>query len=270
MTPATTRKARRRLDLELVARGLAPSRERAQALILAGAVRVDGHVERSAAAVVPEGASVDAQVGASYVGRGAEKLAGALDVFGVDPAGRVCADVGASTGGFTEVLLRRGALRVYAIDVGRGQLAWKLRQDPRVVVMEGVNVRELGALPEPLDLAAADVSFISLRLALPPIVRFLREGAAIIALVKPQFEVGQKRVGRGGVVREPEARAAAVRDVVEALATQGLGIRGVARSALRGREGNVEVFCHFVKGPPDPAFDLALHVAEAARWPSPG
>ncbi len=255
---------RRRLDTELVARGLAPSRERAQALILAGAVRVDGKVERRAAAPVVDETAIEAESGPAYVGRGAEKLAAALDAFAIDPAGRVCVDVGASTGGFTDVLLRRGAARVYAIDVGKGQLAWRLRNDPRVVVMEETNVRDLGEPPEPCDLAVADVSFISLRLALPPVVRWLRDGADVVALVKPQFEVGPEQVERGGVVRAADARADAVTSVVASLAERGLGIGGIVRSPIRGREGNVEIFCRFRKGAPEPALDVAARAREAA------
>ncbi len=261
MAAEAKRKARR-LDVELVTRGLAPSPERAQALILAGAIAVDGRTVTRAAAPVDDGAVIEARVEPGYVGRGAEKLVAALDAFRVDPAGRVSVDVGSSTGGFTDVLLRRGASRVYAIDVGRGQLAWRLRQDPRVVLMEGVNVRELRSLPEPCSLIVADVSFISLRLALPPVLPYLVDGGDVVALVKPQFEAGPERVARGGVVREPAARAAAVAAVVSGLARHGLGIQDLARSPLRGREGNVEVFAHFVKGPPGTGVDVALRAEQ--------
>ena len=258
--------ARRRLDLEIVARGLAPSRERAQVLVRAGAIRVEGERVTRPSALVRSDARIVAKTEPEYVGRGAEKLAGALDAFALRVDAWICADVGASTGGFTDVLLRRHAARVYAIDVGKGQLAWRLRQDARVVVMEGVNVRELVALPEPLDLVVADVSFISLRLALPPILPSLRTGGHAVALVKPQFEAGPAAVSRGGIVRDPAARASAVVGVVDALARHGLGVQGIARSAIRGREGNVEVFCHFVKGAPANALlDVAARAAAEAE-----
>ena len=257
---------RRRLDLELVSRGLAPSRERAQVLVRAGSIRVNGELVTRPSALVADEAQIAAKTEPDYVGRGAEKLAGALDDFGLRVEGWICADVGASTGGFTDVLLRRGATRVYAIDVGKGQLAWRLRQDPRVVVMEGVNVRDLASLPEALELVVADVSFISLRLALPPLLPFLRPNADVVTLVKPQFEAGPAAVSRGGVVRDPEARAAAVVAVVEALTAHGLGIQDLARSAIRGREGNVEVFCHFRKSAAaNASLDLALRAAEESR-----
>ena len=259
----TVRASRRRLDLEIVARGLAPSRERAQVLVRGGAIRVDGELVTRPSALVSAEARIAAKSEPDYVSRGAEKLAGALDAFGIRVEGWTAADVGASTGGFTDALLRRGAARVYAIDVGRGQLAWRLRQDPRVVVMEGVNVRELGSLPEIVDLVVADVSFISLRLALPPMLPFLRPGGHVVALVKPQFEAGPAAVSRGGVVRDPAARATSVVAVSDALARHDLGLQAIARSRLRGREGNVEIFCHFQKGtPPNPLLDAAARAGE--------
>jgi 23S rRNA (cytidine1920-2'-O)/16S rRNA (cytidine1409-2'-O)-methyltransferase len=229
-------------------------------------VRVDGEtVRRPAALVLPE-AEITARSGPDYVGRGAQKLAAALDAFGLSVEGRVCVDVGASTGGFTDVLLRRGARRVYAIDVGRGQLAWRLRQDARVVVMEGLNVRDLQALPEPCDLLVADVSFISLLLALPPVLPFLREGGDVVVLVKPQFEVGPQLVSRGGVVRDASARAGAIVRVLEGLGGHGLAAQAIARSPLRGREGNVEVFGHLRKGgAPAVGLDLALRAEHESR-----
>jgi 23S rRNA (cytidine1920-2'-O)/16S rRNA (cytidine1409-2'-O)-methyltransferase len=261
---AGSKRTARRLDLELVARGLAPSRERAQALILAGAVTVDGERVTRAAAPVSASAVIATRAEPDYASRGGEKLAHALDAFRIDPKDRVCVDVGASTGGFTDVLLRRGARRVYAIDVGRGQLAWRLRLDQRVTVMEGLNVRELSALPEMCALAVADVSFISLRLALPPLLPFLEPDADVVALVKPQFEVGPQLVSRGGIVRQADARASAVVQVVEALAGHGLGVQGIERSPLKGREGNVEIFVHFRKGSANGTIDLALHAERAA------
>ena len=237
-----------RLDQLLVQRTLAPSRERAQALILAGAVRVSGDRADRAAAPVAEDAVVTIEGGPRFVSRGGEKLEGALNDFGVEVAAAVALDVGSSTGGFTDCLLQRGALRVYAVDVGRGQLDWRLRGDPRVRVMEGINAREGFALPEPVDIIVADLSFISLRLALPPSFRHLRGGGAVIALVKPQFEAGREAVERGGIVRDSAARAEAVVAVAEHFAREGAGVVGVAASRVAGREGNREIFVHAVKG----------------------
>jgi 23S rRNA (cytidine1920-2'-O)/16S rRNA (cytidine1409-2'-O)-methyltransferase len=233
-----------RLDQLLVQRELAPSRERAQALILAGAVRVDGGRADRAAAPVPEDAELAVDTGPKYVSRGGDKLAGALDALGLDVAGKVAIDVGSSTGGFTDVLLQRGAVRVHAIDVGKGQLDWGLRQDPRVVVHEGVNAREGVPIDEPVDLVVADVSFISLRLALPPSLEKLRDGGDVVALVKPQFEAGRDAVGKGGVVRDPVARAAAVIAVAKDLESRGFGVMAVTPSPIAGREGNREIFVH--------------------------
>jgi len=241
---------RTRLDQLLVTRGVAPSRERAQALILAGAVRVNGETAHRAAAPVAEDADVTLEAGPRYVSRGGDKLAGALDDLGLDVAGLVALDVGASTGGFTDALLQRGALRVYAVDVGKGQLAWRLRNDPRVVVLEGVNAREGFALPEQVDLIVADVSFISLRLALPPSFAHLREGGDVLALVKPQFEAGREAVGPGGIVRDPAERAAAVVAVAERFVAEGCGAVAVVASRVAGREGNREIFVHSRKGEP--------------------
>ena len=237
-----------RLDQLLVQRELAPSRERAQALILAGAVRVSGDRADRAAAPVAEDAVVTVDAGPRFVSRGGEKLEGALDEFGIAVGGVTALDVGSSTGGFTDCLLQRGASRVYAVDVGKGQLEWKLRNDPRVRVMEGINAREGFELPEAVDLIVADVSFISLRLALPPSFRHLRGGGAVVALVKPQFEAGRDAVGRGGVVRDAGARADAVVAVGERFAREGAGVVAVAPSRLAGREGNREIFVHAVKG----------------------
>jgi 23S rRNA (cytidine1920-2'-O)/16S rRNA (cytidine1409-2'-O)-methyltransferase len=236
--------ARVRLDQLLVQRSLAPSRERAQALILAGVVRVDGEVADRAAAPVSDEAAITVAQGPRFVSRGGEKLDAALDGFGLDPAGRIVLDVGSSTGGFTDCVLQRGAARVYAIDVGRGQLDWKLRTDARVTSREGVNAREGFELPERVDLIVADLSFISLRIALPPSFRHLRDGGDVVALVKPQFEAGREAVGRGGIVRDPKDRAAATVAVCEAFTAAGLGTVAIAPSRLPGREGNREIFVH--------------------------
>ncbi|MEK6206061.1 MAG: TlyA family RNA methyltransferase [Chloroflexota bacterium] len=237
-----------RLDQLLVQRELAPSRERAQALILAGVVRVDGGRADRAAAPVAEDAELAVDKGPQYVSRGGDKLAGALDALGLDVAGKVAIDVGSSTGGFTDVLLQRGAVRVHAVDVGKGQLEWGLRQDPRVVVHEGVNAREGVPVEETVDIVVADVSFISLRLALPPALAKLRDGGDVVALVKPQFEAGRDAVGKGGVVREPEARAAAAVAVANDLSSRGFGVLAVTASPIEGREGNREIFVHARKG----------------------
>jgi len=241
-------KRRVRLDQLLVQRELAPSRERAQALILAGAVRVAGDRADRAAAPVEEDAVVTVEGGPRFVSRGGEKLEGALRDFGLDVSGVVALDVGSSTGGFTDCLLQWGASRVYAVDVGKGQLDWKLRNDRRVHVMEGTNAREGFELPGPVDLIVADLSFISLRLALPPSFRHLRAGGDVVALVKPQFEAGRDAVDKGGIVRDAAARADAVVAVAEHFAREGAGVVAIAASRLAGREGNREIFVHAVMG----------------------
>jgi len=257
-------KRRVRLDQLLVQRELAPSRERAQALILAGAVRVSGDRADRAAAPVAEDAVVTVEAGPRFASRGGEKLEGALDDFALDVAGLAALDVGSSTGGFTDCLLQRGAARVYAVDVGKGQLDWKLRSDARVRVMEGINAREGFELPEAVDLIVADLSFISLRLALPPSFRHLRHGGAVVALVKPQFEAGRETVEAGGIVRDSGARAAAVVAVAERFAREGAGVVAVAASRLAGREGNREIFVHAVKGAAGLAHDELRSAAERA------
>jgi 23S rRNA (cytidine1920-2'-O)/16S rRNA (cytidine1409-2'-O)-methyltransferase len=251
---------RERLDLLLVERGLAKSRERAQALLLAGAVRVDGRP----AAKAGEKVSVTAELTViapdhPYVGRGGVKLEGALSRFSIDPAGRTVLDIGASTGGFTDCLLQRGARRVYALDVGSGQLDWSLRNDPRVVVLEGRNARHLqpADLPEKAEMAVVDVSFISLRLVLPPLPALLVPGADVVALVKPQFEVGRKDVGPGGIVRAAALHRSAIRTVAEAAHGAGFVVRGACPSPITGMEGNREFFLHLGAGAGTAAFDLA-------------
>jgi 23S rRNA (cytidine1920-2'-O)/16S rRNA (cytidine1409-2'-O)-methyltransferase len=234
-----------RLDRLLVDRGLAPSRERAQRLILAGEVLVGDRPAGKPGSLVPPDASIRMRAPASdFVSRGGEKLAGALNAFAIDVGGLVALDVGASTGGFTDCLLRRGARRVIALDVGYGQLAWSLRQDPRVVVLERTNARHLtpAVLPEPPDLATIDVSFISLTLVLGAVSQVLRPHASLLAMVKPQFEAGRGQVGKGGVVRDPAVRAAAVARVRDAAAALGLHVRGEADAVLPGPKGNREVF----------------------------
>ena len=232
---------RKRLDVLLVERGLAETRERAQSLILTGAVRVDGQpATRPAQAVAPDAAVTLEATGPGYVSRGALKLEAALDRWDLDPSECVALDVGASTGGFTDLLLRRGARRVYAVDVGYGQLHYRLRGDPRVVVMERSNVRSLTALPETPDLAVIDVSFISLRLALPPLFRLLPPTAPVVGLIKPQFEAGREQVGKGGVVRSAAVHRQVLADLVDWSREQAWRIVDLAPSPIRGPAGNVE------------------------------
>jgi 23S rRNA (cytidine1920-2'-O)/16S rRNA (cytidine1409-2'-O)-methyltransferase len=251
----------------LVERGLAESRERAQALILAGAVTVDGQTARRAAAPVGPQARVELAARLPYVSRGGLKLERALTAFGLDVRGLTLADVGASTGGFTDCLLQRGAARVYAIDVGRGQLDWRLRQDPRVVVMERTHARGLERLPEPVDAAVADLSFISLRQVLPSVFGWLRPGGWVVALVKPQFEAGRAQVGRGGVVRDPAVHAQVLREVAASVAEQGRRVVAVASSPITGPAGNREFLVEIAPGGGDVDLDGAIEAAvgEASR-----
>jgi 23S rRNA (cytidine1920-2'-O)/16S rRNA (cytidine1409-2'-O)-methyltransferase len=234
---------RQRLDLALVDRGLAESRHKAQALIMAGAVRVDGQVVVKPALPVAREARLEVAQPARFVSRGGEKLDHALRVFGLDVAGLFCLDVGASTGGFTDCLLQRGAARVAAVDVGRGQLHARLRADDRVLVREGINARYLAPadLPEPPGFACVDVSFISLAKVLPAVTGVLRPGAALVTLVKPQFEAGRDQVARGGVVRDPAVRVEALARVRRA-GEEGAGLVwvGMVESPLLGPAGNVE------------------------------
>lgn len=231
-----------RLDLTLVRRELAPSREKAQALILAGDVRVNGQVERRASAAVAAEAAIEIARPQRFVSRGGEKLDHALDRFGIDPAELVVLDAGASTGGFTDCLLQRGAARVYAVDVGYGQLDARLRNDARVVCMERTHIRDLADLPERPSLTTVDVSFISLTQVLPNIVRLIEPGALIVALVKPQFEAGRDEVGRDGVVRDPLLHATVIGRIAWWCVNAGLRVRGVAMSPLTGPAGNREFF----------------------------
>jgi 23S rRNA (cytidine1920-2'-O)/16S rRNA (cytidine1409-2'-O)-methyltransferase len=239
---------RMRLDLLMVERGLAPSRERARALILGGQVRIDELAVAKAGAAVSRDAVVTlATPDHPYVGRGGIKLAHALDVFGLDVRHRLALDIGASTGGFTDVLLRRGAASVIALDVGRGQLDWRLRTDPRVIVRDRMNARALVAtdLPHRVDLATIDVSFISLRHILPAVPPLLAPGADVVALVKPQFEAGRREVGKGGVVSDPTVQEAVVSRIVSEGGAVGLELIGRAESPITGAAGNREFFVHF-------------------------
>ena len=230
-----------RLDRLMVERGLAESREKAQAMIMAGEVRVQGQKASKPGQAVEAGCDVEVLAKPPYVSRGGLKLAGAVRHWAIDVAGKVCADIGSSTGGFTDVLLQSGAARVHAVDVGAGQLDWKLRNDPRVVVHEGVNARELepGQIGEPVELLVCDVSFISVTLILPAIVRLLRDGGQLVILIKPQFEVGKGQVGKGGIVRDPELHQAVCRKVQDAVREFGF-VTDIIESPISGAEGNKE------------------------------
>ena len=238
-----------RLDVLMVTRGLAESRDWAQRLIRAGEVRVNDQVVDQPARRFDEDAVISVAQAPRYVSRGGYKLEAALDRFRIAPEGWVCADVGSSTGGFSDCLLQRGAARVYAVDVGSNQLHWRLRQDPRVVVMEGVNVRYLRALPEPVDLAAVDVSFISLELVLPGVfgwvARPARRRGGVVALIKPQFEAGRAQVGKGGIVRDPQVHREVIARVTEFCARQGWPAHEVIESPILGAEGNKEFLAWF-------------------------
>jgi 23S rRNA (cytidine1920-2'-O)/16S rRNA (cytidine1409-2'-O)-methyltransferase len=260
---------RRRLDAEVVERGLADTRARAQAMILGGGVTVEGEIISKPSHPVEAGARIAlVREPMPYVSRGGLKLRHALDVFDLDVTGRVAVDVGASTGGFTDVLLQAGAMRVYAIDVGYGQLAWTLRNDPRVIVMERTNIRNLELLPEPASIAAVDVSFISLRTVLPPIEKLLEARTDVVALIKPQFEAGKDRVGKKGVVRDP----AVWRDVIESVLTfaesRDWHVRGLVRSPITGLAGNVEFLMHLSREGQETDADVQSLI-EAALTPPP-
>jgi len=233
---------KKRLDVLLVERGLADSRTQAQALVLAG--RVPGYAKPGTQ--VDETATLEVEAPPPYVSRGGHKLAHALDVLGVDPAGRDCLDVGVSTGGFTDVLLQRGAARVAAVDVGYGQLHERLRSNPQVAVFERTNVRALRELPFAPDLIVCDVSFISVRLALPPALALASPGWEAVVLVKPQFEAGRAEVGKGGVVRDETIRRRVVREVADAALAWGGETVAAVDSGLPGPKGNREVFLHLV------------------------
>ena len=229
-----------RLDRLVVDRGLANSRSVAQRLIFAGEVSVDGVMVDKAGAQIPVDANLTLKAKPRFVGRGGEKLAAALERFPVQVDGVVAADIGASTGGFTDCLLQYGARKVYAIDVGYGQIAWSLRQDERVVVMERVNARYLESLPELVDVTVSDVSFISLRLIYATSIAWLKPQGTVISLIKPQFEAGPEKVGKGGVVRDPATHREVLVEVTGAMAALGLGLQGLMVSPLRGPAGNIE------------------------------
>lgn len=244
-----------RIDLLLVERGLAESRSKAQRLVMAGQVRVNDQLVSKPAETFSSDVLIEVQSGPKYVSRGGEKLAAALSYFNMDINGKVCADVGASTGGFTDCLLQNGAKKVYAIDVGRGILHWKIRQDPRVVVMEGVNARYQERLSEPVDLVTVDASFISLKVLIPVISKWFQEsGGQAVILIKPQFEAGKSEVARGkGVIRDPEVHKHVLYEIIRFVSKEGFEVMGLIRSPIKGPKGNVE----FLSGLKYPAPDIS-------------
>lgn len=256
----------RRLDVELVERGLAPSREQARGLILAGDVRVRGAVVTKAGASVAADALIEVAERQRYVSRGGKKLAGALEAFGIDPAGASAIDIGASTGGFTDCLLQHGAVSVTAVDVGYGQLAWQLRNDPRVKVFERTNIRNADStlLGDGYALAVIDVSFIGLDKVLPAVRPLLVPGAGCLALVKPQFEAGKARIGKKGVVRDPEVHRDVLETVLGAAVGAGWVVRGLAWSPITGPEGNIEFWAWLGVDGESAAVDVS-RVVEAAH-----
>ncbi|MCP4427320.1 MAG: TlyA family RNA methyltransferase [Chloroflexi bacterium] len=261
-----------RLDKLLVQRGLVATRSKAQGVILAGEVTVNGERVDKAGTAVPVTAEIILKTPLPYVGRGGFKLAGALDEFGIDVNGRVCADVGACTGGFTDVLLQNGAARVYAIDVGYGQLDWKLRQDERVVVMERANARYVEALDESVSFVCIDVSFISLKLILPAVQKWLFPSADIVALIKPQFEAGRRQVGKGGIVKDTAVHRQVLTDLVTWAGERGLALAGLTRSSIVGAGGNIEFLAWLrpeeVIAEEGTAVDVATAIAHAVKAPT--
>ncbi|MBQ9663281.1 MAG: TlyA family RNA methyltransferase [Oscillospiraceae bacterium] len=258
-----------RLDQLVFDSGYAESRERAKAIVMSGAVYVNGQKADKPGMAVPADCELEVR-GAplKYVSRGGLKLEKALKVFPVNPEGKCCIDCGASTGGFTDVLLQNGASKVYSVDVGYGQLAWKLRQDERVVNLERCNLRYLTEeqIPEPLDLAVMDVSFISIRLILPVIRQFLKPGADYICLIKPQFEAGREQVGKKGVVRDPDVHRSVIQTCLDSAREDGYSVMGLDFSPIRGPEGNIEFLCHLVNEKrAEPEIKIAAVVEAAHR-----
>lgn len=237
-----------RLDKLLLEKNLAPSRQKAQALIAAGLVKVNSRLIDKAGTMIEDSSYVEVKESCPYVSRGGSKLEAGLEFFNVSPAGLNCLDIGASTGGFSDCLLKNGAAKVYAVDVGYGQLAWKLRQDPRVIVMERTNARYLSPdnFEDLIDLAVIDASFISLKLLIPPLLPLFKKNISILALIKPQFEVGRGKVGKGGVVRDPELHQAVISEIVVFCKTFGLQSRGVTPSPILGPKGNKEFLIYLV------------------------
>lgn len=235
-----------RVDVLLVERGLVESRSMAQRLVMAGQVRADGQLVQKSSMQVSITAALEVEHGPQYVSRGGEKLAGAFNAFSLDVDGLVCVDVGSSTGGFTDCLLQNGAAKVYAVDVGKGILHWKIRQDSRVVVMEETNARHVDTFPEPIDFVTIDASFISLKILLPVIQGWFGEnGGKVIALVKPQFEAGRDEAARGkGVIKDPKVHRTVLKDVLGFAQDQGFALLGLDRSPIKGPKGNVEFLAY--------------------------
>lgn len=255
--------AKERLDVLIAERELTESRNKAQRLIRAGEVRVEGQIANKPGTRVATDAEITLEAKPPFVSRGGKKLEAALERFDIDVADAVAADVGASTGGFTDCLLQHGARRVYAIDVGYGQLHWKLRNDPRVEVMERTNARYLESLPESVGLVTVDVAFISLTLILPAAVDWLRSDGQVIALIKPQFEAGPQHVEKGGVVRDPVVHRQVLEKVLEAAAEYGLSLRGLMPSPLQGPAGNVEFLAWWELGAEGLELDSVIEVCMA-------
>ena len=258
-----------RLDIAMVERGLVPTRNKAQALILAGVVLVDGKSVLKAGVAVGDGTSISLVEGPRFASRGGEKLEHALTAFDIDLAGKICADIGASTGGFTDAMLQRGAARVFAIDVGYGQIALELRNDPRVDVMDRTNARYLESLPEAADFIAIDASFISLIKLFPAVLNISKPDSSIVALIKPQFEASKGEVGKNGVVRDNAIHRRILVEVVAGAAEFGLILAGLTASPLKGPAGNIEFLGYFVRGrthlPIDTMIAVESALAEAPR-----
>lgn len=259
---------KQRLDQLVFERGLTESRERARTSIMSGVVYVNGQKADKPGMAVDPAAEIELRGDAlPFVSRGGYKLDKALKVFPVDPVGKICIDCGASTGGFTDVLLQHGAAKVYSVDVGYGQLAWKLRNDPRVVNLERTNLRYVNReqIPEPLDLAVMDVSFISIRLVLPAVQKLLKPDADYICLIKPQFEAGREEVGKKGVVRDPAVHERVVNGILEFAPTLGFTVMGLDYSPIKGPEGNIEFICHLKNGINDAAAPDVSAIVDASH-----
>jgi len=265
------RKERKRLDVALVEQGLIKSRAQAKGMIMAREVMINGEIVDRAGAAVQENDVLSLVSVMPWVSRGGYKLSGAIEAFGIDPSGRICADVGACTGGFTDVLIQAGAKKIYSIDVGYGQLDWKLRQDERVVVMERTNARYIEELDDPIGLVAIDVSFISLKIILKAVIKWLDVSdeadrpPEVIALVKPQFEASRKQVGKGGVIRDDEVRQAVVLDVLTWIESNGWVIHGLTQSQIQGADGNIE-FLVWLKPDRFPQNTAHPEPLQAVKW----
>jgi 23S rRNA (cytidine1920-2'-O)/16S rRNA (cytidine1409-2'-O)-methyltransferase len=257
-----------RLDIAMVERGLAPTRTKAQAIIMAGDVLIDGRIAQKAGEPVSEAATISIVAGPRFVSRGGEKLDHALSTFQIDLEGEICADIGASTGGFTDAMLKRGATKVFAIDVGYGQIALELRNDSRVVVMDRTNARHLESLSESVDFTSIDASFISLSKLFPAVLRISKPSSSLVALIKPQFEAGKGEVGKHGVVRDYTVHRRILAQVIECAAEHGLNLAGLTASPLKGPAGNIEFLGYFLRGgskPKDTITAIESALTEAPR-----